>query len=153
MELFAVFGINYKLLLFQVFNFGLLLLALWYFLYAPVMKMLENRRAIVEKGVRDADVAEHSLLEADKKRKEIVAQALRDADGVVVSARSHAKEEAAEIVRSAEVRAEADLEEAKKRALEEKDKMLSDAKQEMAKMIVLGVEKVLKDKQGDIQAI
>ena len=36
-ELFAAFGIDWKLLLAQGVNFGIVLVALWYFLYRPVM--------------------------------------------------------------------------------------------------------------------
>ena len=41
-QVLAAFGIDWRLLLINSINFGLLLLALWYFLYGPLMKMLEE---------------------------------------------------------------------------------------------------------------
>ena len=43
-ELFSAFGVNWKLLIAQAVNFGIVLVALRYFLYTPVLEMLEKRR-------------------------------------------------------------------------------------------------------------
>ena len=43
-QLFAAFGINWKLLLIQGINFSVLLAILSYFLYRPLMKVIDERR-------------------------------------------------------------------------------------------------------------
>jgi F0F1-type ATP synthase membrane subunit b/b' len=50
-DLFAAFGINWKLLVIQAVNFGVLLLALWYFLYTPVLTMIDERKKIASKVI------------------------------------------------------------------------------------------------------
>jgi len=56
-DLFAAFGVNWKLLLVQAVNFGLLLSALTYFLYKPVLRMIDERREKVAEGVRTTQAA------------------------------------------------------------------------------------------------
>ena len=87
-ELFAAFGINWKLLLAQGFNFGLLLLALWWFLYRPVLGMLDERRGVIEKGVKDAAAAGEMLARADGEGKEIVTKASQAAEALAATARA-----------------------------------------------------------------
>ena len=63
-QFFAAFGIDWRLLLVQAVNFGLLLLALWYFLYGPVLKMIDDRRAKIAESVKVAEAAARRLEEA-----------------------------------------------------------------------------------------
>jgi F0F1-type ATP synthase membrane subunit b/b' len=53
----TTFGIDWHLLLLQGINFGILLAGLTYFLYKPVMRMLEERSNTVRQGVEDAHKA------------------------------------------------------------------------------------------------
>ena len=49
-EILTAFGIDWRLIVIQVFNFAMLAYVLWYFLYTPVLKLLaereENVRAV-----------------------------------------------------------------------------------------------------------
>src|SRR3989344_5401181 len=65
-DLFAAFGVNWKLLLIQAVNFGLLLAALSYFLYKPILKIIDERRHKIAEGVRTAEAAAERLEEAEK---------------------------------------------------------------------------------------
>jgi len=67
-EIAKVFGLDWKLLIIQAVNFGVLLLVLWYFLYKPVLKMLDERRGKIQKGVEDAENAEIRLTEIEGER-------------------------------------------------------------------------------------
>ena len=87
MQILATFGIDWRLLLINAINFGLLLLGLWYFLYDPLMRMLDLRREKVAQGVRDAQAAEKKLKEIEQSRAEMLAKVGRKADTIL----SHAK--------------------------------------------------------------
>ena len=100
-SLFAAFGIETHLLLAQLVNFGLLLLALWYFLYRPVMRTLDERRAVVAKGVEDAQEASAALSGATQKAGEIARAAEADAEGIVARAREEAGAERDRLVADA----------------------------------------------------
>jgi F-type H+-transporting ATPase subunit b len=144
--IFTTFGIDWKLLLIQGVNFGILLAGLTYFLYKPMMKMLDERRVKVARGVADAEAAAHKLAEIEGARAKTLAEAGRDADEIMSRARASAGAKEREIVSRAEAAAAEVAKEAEAQAREAKAKAIAESKEEVAKMIVLGMEKVLAEK-------
>lgn len=147
-ELFATFGVNWKLLLVQAVNFGLLLSILTYFLYKPILRIIDERRERIAEGVRTAEAATRKLEESKSKGKEIVGEATREAEGIVATARTHADERADEIVRSAESQAQGVLRDAKERAEEAKRQVLKESEREIARVAMLAAEKILIEKHS-----
>lgn len=139
----STFGIDWRLLIINAVNFGLLLLGLWYFLYSPVMAMLERRRKTVAEGVEAAHKAQQELTNIEHSRAATLAGAGREADALVAAARTAAAEKERELIAQGEVNAAGILEEAKLVAADLKAKALQESKQEVAKLIVLGIEKSL----------
>lgn len=144
--IFTTFGIDWHLLLIQAVNFGILLLGLWYFLYAPVAKMLEERRQKVAQGVRDAEASAHRLSEIEHSRGEILAKAGTEADEVLKKSRAAAQVKEKEIIAAGEATASNTVREAQAQAQELKSEAIEESKKEVAKMVVLGVEKMLQTK-------
>ncbi len=143
-ELFAAFGIDWRLLLINLFNFGLLLAVLWYFLYTPLTNMLESRREKLAQGVRDADEAADKLREVEDARAGMLASAGREADEVLVNARAAGVAKQEELIGQAQASAEALMREAQAQAQELKHAAIEESKQEVAKLIVLGMERGMK---------
>lgn len=142
-ELFTTFGLNGKLLLIQAVNFGVLLAALTYFLYKPLMRTMDERRSKIEEGVRAADAAAQRLAAADEESKQIVGTGAREAEGLVAAARIRAEEKGTEIVKVSEAKADALLKDASARAEESKRKALAESEKEIAKAAMLAAEKIL----------
>lgn len=147
-ELFAAFGINWQLLLVQAINFGLLLFVLWYFLYTPILKLIDDRQKKIAEGVKTAEAAERRLAEAQAEGEGIVGTAAREAETLVGNARTRADEKAGEILKAAEARANSVLEEANARAEEAKRMALSQSSKEIARAAVLAAEKILREKSA-----
>ncbi len=143
-QLFDAFGINAKLLIAQLVNFGVLLVGLSYFLYKPVMKTLDERRAKVAQGVLDAEAAGAKLATAGAEAGTIVKSAETSAEGIVSSARDAAMSEKARIMKEAEARAAGVALDADARAKETASKALRDSEKEIARLSVLAAEKVLR---------
>jgi F-type H+-transporting ATPase subunit b len=141
--LFAAFGIKWELLLVQGINFGILLFGLIYFLYKPVLKMLSERQALIEKGVRDAEAASKQSLEVEKQKKEILASAERDAEDRVQKAVTEGKDERAKIVERAQAQSDSILKDAELQAKELSRKALADSEKEIARTAILAAEKIL----------
>lgn len=145
-EIADVFGVNWKLLVIQAVNFSILLLALWYFLYRPVVRMLEKRQQVIEQGVSDAKAAEQSRGDIEKKREGLILAATKEAEGLVEQARMQGREEERDIVGQAQLRADRELREAKARAHELKETALRESEKEIARLAILSAEKILKGK-------
>lgn len=145
-QLFAAFGIDWKLLIAQAVNFGVLLAALTYLLYKPVLKTLDERKAKVAQGVIDAEEAEKKLAEADSTVGERLHKAEGEAEAIVASARESAQSEKARILKEAEVRAQGLEADAEARAKEAAATALRESEKEVARLAVLAAEKVLREK-------
>ncbi len=145
-SLISAFGIDWRLLIVNCINFGLLLTVLWYFLYGPLTKMLEQRRLKIAQGVQDASEAEAKLKEIHGARASMLADAGKEADQVIASARAAGSAKERELVSAGETAAANLLKEAQMQAEEMKAKSIAESKQEVAKMIVLGMERLAKQK-------
>ena len=146
-ELLEVFGVNWKLLLAQGFNFALLLVLLTYFLYRPVLKIIDERREKIARGVKTAEDAAHKLAEAKKASGSIIGGASREAEGLVASARARSNEQGVEIVKSAESRADSIVADAKARAEEEKRQALHESERGIARAAMLAAAKILRERK------
>ncbi|MEK7547160.1 MAG: F0F1 ATP synthase subunit B [Patescibacteria group bacterium] len=142
-KILTVFGIDWRLLVINAINFGLLLLALRYFLYGPIMAVLENRRQKISEGVRNADLAERKLKKIEASRAEILAQAGKEADELLTHGREGGMAKEKELVAAGEAAAESLLKDAESRAKEMKVQAIAESKEEVAKLIVLGMEQAM----------
>lgn len=147
-ELFAAFGLDWKLLLVQVVNFSLLLVILWKFLYTPVLRMIDKRRGTIAEAVQKAEAADRRLFEAGEEGKSIVAGAGKEAEVLVAAGRSKASQEGAEILKRTQEKADQLLQEANLRGEEAKRQALAAGQKEIARAAMLAAEKILKEKHS-----
>lgn len=146
MEALLAFGVNWKLLLIQGVNFGLLLFLLYRYLYKPLFALLEKRQAVIEKGLNDAAAAK---IEKDKIEEERggILQASREEGGKIVEAlRKQALEHERGVVHAAQEKSHAILEDAIKKAVDEREFILRESEKDIARMAVLVAEKILQGK-------
>jgi len=143
-QLLAAFGINGKLLLAQIVNFGLLLIVLTYFFYNPLMRMLDKRRKIVARGVDDAERAAEKLAGADDVAAERVSEAEGEAERILLAARNEAGSERAHLVKEAEAHALVIASDAEIRAKETLIKARRESEKEIVRLAILAAEKVLR---------
>jgi F-type H+-transporting ATPase subunit b len=144
--LLEAFGIDWKLLIAQAVNFGILFVALWLLLYKPVMKTLDERKALIAKGVDDAKRAEEKLQGADTEAAGIVSKADAEAAAVLAAARTTATTEGARLLKEAEERAAKIALDAELRATQTLSEAKKESEREIARLAILAAEKVLKER-------
>lgn len=145
-QLLYAFGIDGRLLIAQVVNFGVLLVVLWLLLYKPVMKTLDERKAKIAQSVIDADEAAKKLAGADAEASHIVHKADQEASALVLSARETATAEKVRLLKEAEERAAKIAQDADARAKEAANKMLKESEREIARLAILAAEKTIRSK-------
>lgn len=143
-QIVSVFGINWKLLLIQGVNFGLLLAILYKFLYKPVLAMVDARRLKIERAVRDAEKAEAELGLAEVEKARILREATMKGDEVIDAAKKRAESEEHLIMKEAHRKAVHLLNESERRTAREREEMMQKAEREVARMAVLSAEKILR---------
>jgi F-type H+-transporting ATPase subunit b len=143
-ELLSQLGIDGKLLLAQGANFLIVLGALTFLAYRPLVKILEERRKKIEFGLKGAEEAERRLSEIDKVKIEKLKQADEEALLMIRGAEGKAIVRSQEIIKGAESKAGAVLEEAvriaEQKKLEEFKALSKEAKEIIKKALVKTVE-------------
>src|ERR1035437_2289692 len=143
-QLLDAFGINWQLLIAKAVNFAIVLVALWYFLYKPVLAQLAKRQEIVAKSVSDAKQAEEMFAHADSEAESRVHAADTEAENIVAQARAAAHEGKEKLIADAESRAVTIEKDAEARATEVAARQRRESEQEVARLAILAAEKILK---------
>lgn len=142
-QLLSAFGIDWRLLIAQMVNFAVVLVVLWYFLYTPVLRTLENRRKVIAQGVEDAANAAEKLAGADEEAAQRVKSADAEAEQLLSVARESAGAEKTRLLKEAETRAAAVTKDAELRATEMAARAHRENEKDIARLAILAAEKVL----------
>ena len=136
-------GINLGFLIFQILNFGVMVVLLYAFAYRPILKMLQTRKQSIAQGLEDARVAAEARSNAEKEAATIISEAQTRAAQVVREAT-----ERAEAV-GREVRAAADAEVIKARDAAmiefgvERDRILGEVRSQVAALAIAAAQKLI----------
>lgn len=145
-ELIKTFHIETGLVFAQLVNFSIVLFVLYKFAYKPILKNLNDRTKKIEKGVKDAKTAKEKLEDIIEKEKAVLANARKEAQEIIKKSEEEAKKNAGTIAEEAKNKTEKMLEDAKKMLEQEKTKMISEVKSEVAELVILTAEKLLSEK-------
>jgi F-type H+-transporting ATPase subunit b len=138
-------GINLGFLLTQIFAFLILLLILIGFLYNPILRVLEERKARIAKGLEDARQAAIARDNADAEAKKILDQARNDAAKIRSEATVQAEEQAGGIRTQAEREAREILARAAEEAEEERNRILADLRSQVTAIAIAAAQKLVGD--------
>jgi F-type H+-transporting ATPase subunit b len=136
-------GINPIFLLAQIVNFVVLAVLLRALLYGPVTKMLDERRAKIEKGLEDARQAEAARANAEAERQKILDGARAEAQKIRTDANQQAEQAAAKIRADAQAEAEKIKADALAELSGERDKMLSELRGQIAALAIAASNKLI----------
>ncbi len=143
-QIITVFGIDWKLLLIQAVNFGVVLFVLERFLYRPVIKMIDERKEKIEQGVKNAEAASFELQKAETKAHELISKAEMEARETLISGKRMAEEKAEKIKTEAEEKNRIILEATLKEGEEMKRRAIEESKVEVSRLGILAAEKILR---------
>lgn len=142
-HLFGDFGVKGPQLLAQVVNFSILAVILWYFAVKPALGTLEQRTAIIEKGLADAEAAKKRLAEAEQAAEARLNKAADEAAATLAQARAAAKQ-VVEAAKAEAVAATAEVVRRGQEAIEaDRRRMQVELRAEVARLVVETTAKVL----------
>lgn len=143
MELLTKLGINWQLLLAQIVNFLVVMGVLGYFLYRPILNLLDARAERIRKAMEDAKRIENQAQELAKIREEEMKRLDRESGEHFARIRKEATELQTELAANAKREADAMIQGALKRIDEERRLMMEDVLKTVNGMIVRMTEKLL----------
>ncbi len=145
-DVLGTLGINWKLFVAQLVNFGLILLVLWKFAYKPLLKIMDDRAAKIEQGIKDALASSQSRTLAEADRANIVTEARKSAKEIMDAATILAEKERVEAAARTRAEVQKVVDQGREQIRAEKDKMMAEAKAEVGTLVAMAAEKVLKGK-------
>ena len=139
----GAFGLNGKIFVAQLVNFGLVLLVLWRFAYRPIVNMLEARSEKIEKSVKQAEEIEARMNASEVERDEMMKKARLTAQEVAKKAQEDAEARTKAMGEKARAEVEKIVVQGKAQLASEREEMLSQVRKEVAQMAILAAEKIL----------
>ncbi|MFA6304997.1 MAG: F0F1 ATP synthase subunit B [Patescibacteria group bacterium] len=144
-ELIKTFHIDWKLLVAQLVNFGIVLFVIWRFALKPLLKIMDKRTKEIEKSLADAHTIEDNLAKSEKAREEKILAAKKEAQEIIQAAREMGKTQGQDLVDSAKREVQTVIAAAKEQIAGEKDKMLLEVKTEVGQLVIMGAKKILSE--------
>ncbi len=144
--LLASLGINSTLFIFQLVNFALVALILWFLILKPLTKKMAERQKMIDDSVDNAKKIETNLNMSEKKYQEKIDQAKVDANKIIASAQQEAVAAAEMTKEKSKKELEKLVEEARKNIKAERDESVAEIKQQVGNLIIAAAEKVLAGK-------
>jgi len=137
------FGVSWPTLIAQMINFCLVAFVLYKFAVKPIAATLDERRQKIADGLQYAEEMKTQLAEAERERAEKIKAASAAAQQLLTESREQAKEMIEQKTQEAAAQAEAIIRKAVEATELERQKMLADVRQEVARLVVATAAKVL----------
>ena len=140
--LLGTFGLDWKLFLAQLINFGIIVFVLTKFVFKPLIKTMDERKAKLEKGVKDADEAEKALTSAKDAEAQIVADARKHAKELVDEAKQQGESEKQKRVQKSSEIIATQLEESKKQAMRDAEQAMGGVRKDIGVLVAEATNRV-----------
>jgi F-type H+-transporting ATPase subunit b len=136
------FGLNKQQFISQVISFCIVAAALYFFAYRRILQVLEARRQRIADGLANADKIKAELANTEVARQDILSKANAQANKLIEEARAVAARVQEQETQKAIAAAEQIIVKAKEAAAQDHDRMLTDLRREVGRLVVDTTSKV-----------
>jgi len=145
LDILGKIGFDWQVAVANLVNFLIIFFILKRYAFKPIARVIKERQDKVNEGLDNTKRAETNLMQAEQEKEQIVMQARQEANEVVASAKDQA--DALLASKTVEAGKEHDrlIEEGKKKAQKEFDRMEREVRAQAAGLIVSSVEKILNE--------
>ena len=137
------FGIDWPMLIAQAINFLIVAFVIWKFAFKNILSTIKEREKQIADSLRNADKIKLELEETEKQQQETLQEASLEAKKTISIAQEQAKAFIEEQKEDARKQAEEIIIKAKLAMEQERERVLREAREEIASLVVLTTSKVL----------
>jgi len=145
-SIIATFHIDWKIIIAQVVNFGIVFLVLYFYALKPLSKLMAERSEKISKGIDDAKSNAIVLGQTQKEYDAKLAEARIEAQKIFEEGKKEALAKKESMIADARNEVSTMIENGKKTQEAEKIKMVNDAKSEVAQLVISATEKIIGSK-------
>ena len=142
-EAFGALGINVPGLIAQIINFSLLLALLYFVLYKPILRRLDERSARIQESLEQAELIQQKAEQADQEFQRRLEEGRREAQALVAQAEQAGQRLKEGARQGARQEAEALIERARSQIQLERDEAISELRKQFADLTILAAERVI----------
>jgi F-type H+-transporting ATPase subunit b len=142
----GMFGLNWKLFLAQLVNFGIVVFVLWKWVFKPVTKGLSDRTDKIEGSLAEAERIMKDRADFDTWKQGEISTVRTEATAIIAQAKQTAEELKTNTLKTTSEEQNRLIEQTKTRLEQEKGLMIQQAKTELADIVVEATSKILKAK-------
>ena len=142
----ASLGINGTMFVFQLINFAIVALILWFLVLKPLTKKMSERQSLIDEGLKNAEEVKKNLHKSEQKYQERVDEAKSEAGKIIAKTQVDAAGVASNMKEKAKQEIELLVDQAKRNIKIEKQEMMSEVKKEAANLVAMALEKILSEK-------
>jgi F-type H+-transporting ATPase subunit b len=137
------FGVDWPMLIAQAINFLIVAFVIWKFAFKNILSTVKEREKQIADSLRNADKIKLELEETEKQQQETLQEASLEAKKTISIAQEQAKAFIEEQKEDARKKAEEIITKAKLAMEQERERVLREAREEIASLVVLTTSKVL----------
>lgn len=142
-SLISTFHIDWHIIIAQAVNFIVVMIVLWRFALRPLSALMDERGKKIASGLENATKQEELLKAQQIAYDAELVKARKEARDILENVKQDAESKRAILVSQTQTEVGEMLRMGKKQLVEEKEKMLGEAKTELAEMVVSATGKVL----------
>lgn len=146
-SIISTFHIDWKIIIAQIINFGVVFVVLYIFALKPLSKLMTEREEKIAKGMEDAKVNESMLKKTRAEYDEVLVKARKEANIIFQDVKKEAESKKILMLEDAKNQVTEIIKNGKKTLENEKTKMVEDAKKDITTLAMLATEKILSSKQ------
>lgn len=135
-EIGEMFGFNWLLFFSQLISFIIVCILLQKFAYKPILAVLEERRQRIKEGLENADKIKQQLADAEKRHADILQKANEEAQRMIEEARASSDAISQRKQQEAISQAEQIVAKARDASRIEHERMLTDLKREVGRLVI-----------------
>ncbi len=139
-------GLNWKLFLAQLVNFAIVVFVFWKWIAKPLSGTLIKRQERIEQGLKNATLTDEEKKKFENWKQTEMKRIRTDADNILRTASDTANKTKQEIIFDAQKQSDQLLKQAEALIQLEKERMLKEVRQEVATLVVMASEKILRSK-------
>lgn len=142
-QAFEALGLNLPAIIAQTFNFVVLLVVLRAFLFKPILKMLDERRAKIAEGLNAAELARAEAAQAQANIQEQIEAARKEGQELIANAQTIAGRIQTEAREQATRDRDVTVERARQEIQLERDRAIAELRGEFADITMRAAERVI----------
>lgn len=146
-SIISTFHIDWKIMIAQAVNFGVVFVVLYIFALKPLSKLMADRSEKIAKGFEDAKTNAVLLEKTRAEYEEVLAKARVEANKIFLDGKKEAEAKKVAMLEEAKKEVAVTIESGKKILEAEKIKLMGDVKNEIVDLAMQATEKIIKNKQ------